>query len=206
MKQARSRGADCTPANLQENLDKFFEFTRFVRPVGQVIVQLTDDVDGGADKAGNSGESGVEGGGVDDYGNAKGKDEDERTARDQVIVQPTDGVDGGADKAGNSGEDGGEDEDEEFKTLADKFVSSDNRDLAESYMEWIRLQVDRFQAPRKKMSFMMRTRTPRVDLTLLAVRRPEPNLLVRYWSHGVIQSGTFVPSLRESNLRESYVY
>jgi len=172
------------PANSQENLDKFFKFTKFVRPIGQVIVQLTDNVGGCADEAGNSGEGGVEGGGVDDCGNAEGKDEDERTTRDQVIVQPTDGVDGGADEVGNNGEggvdgcwdDGGEDEDEEFKTLADKFVSSDNRDLAKSYMEWIRLQVDRFQAPRKIMSFMMRTRTPRVDLTLLAVRCPEPKL------------------------------
>jgi hypothetical protein len=169
------------PANSQERLDKFFEFTNFVRPIDQVIVQPTDDVDAGADEAGNSGE-----GGVDDCGNEGGKDEDERTAKDQVIVQPTDVVGGGADEAGNNGEEeggvdgcgneGGENEDEEFKIIADKVVSSDNRDLAKSYMEWIRLQVDHFQAPRKMTSFLKRKRTPHVDLTLLAVRRPEPKL------------------------------
>ena len=170
------------PANSQEHLDKFFEFTNFVRPKGKVIVQLTNDVDGGADEAGNGGECGV-----DDSGNAA---EDKRTAKVQVIVQPTDGVDRDADEAGNNSEggvdgcwdEGGEnededqDEDEEFRTMADKYVSSDNRNLAKLYMEWIRLQVDRFQAPHKITSFIKRGRTPRVDLTLLAVRRPEPKL------------------------------
>ena len=162
--------------NSQENLDKFFEFTNFTCPMGQVI-------------AGNSGEGRVEGGGVDDCGNAGSKDEDERTAKDQVIVQPTDGVDGGADEAGHNSEggieeggvdscwdEGGKNEDKEFKTIADKFVSSDSHNLAKLYMEWIHLQVDHFQAPCKIMSFMMCTWTPRVDLALLAVRCPEPRL------------------------------
>ena len=51
---------------------------------------------------------------------------------------------------------------------------SDNHDLYTAFLEWIRLQVDRFQAARKITSFMKRTRTPRIDLTLLAVRRTEP--------------------------------
>jgi hypothetical protein len=140
----------------------------------QVVVQPTDEVDGGADEAGNKGEDAV-----DDCGNEGGEDEDERAAKDQVIVQPTDEVNGGADEAGNKGEDavddcgneGGEDEDEEFEKIADTVMSSG---LSKSFQEWIRLQVDRFQAARKITTFMKRTRTPYINLTLLAVRLPTP--------------------------------
>jgi hypothetical protein len=88
-------------ANSKEDLDKFFGFTKFKNTKDQVIVQPTDEVDGDADGAGSSDESGVE-----DCGDEGGEDEDERAAKDQVIVQPTDEVDRGADEAGNSGEDG----------------------------------------------------------------------------------------------------
>ena len=72
-----------------------------------------------------------------------------------------------------TGNKGGEDEDEEFDNIADKVESTG---LSKSFLDWIRLQVDRFQAPRKMTSFLKRKRTPHVDLTLLAVRRPEPKL------------------------------
>ena len=136
----------------------------------QVIVQ-PDEVGGDTDEAG-SGDKG----GVDDSGDEGDEDEDGRAAKDQVIVQPTDEVDGGADEGGNNDEDGvdygnegGEDEDEEYKKLAETVVSSG---LSKPFLEWIRLQVDRFQAARKITSFMKRTRTPHINLTLLAVRVP----------------------------------
>jgi hypothetical protein len=136
----------------------------------QVIVQ-PDEVGGDTDEAG-SGDKG----GVDDSGDEGDEDEDGRAAKDQVIVQPTDEVDGGADEGGNNDEDGvdygnegGEDEDEEYKKLAETVVSSG---LSKPFLEWIRLQVDRFQAAHKITSFMKRTRTPHINLTLLAVRVP----------------------------------
>jgi len=106
-----------------------------------------------------------------------------RTGKTQVIPRLTN--EGGADDAGNSDEGGGEgvddcgndpgtNEDQEFRVIAEKAVLSDNHDLHTAFLEWIRLQVDRFQAARKITSFMKRTRTPRIDLTLLAVRRTEP--------------------------------
>ena len=228
------------PANSKEDLDKFSDFTKFKKTKDQVIVQPIDEVNGDADGAGSSDESGVddcgdEGGedederaakdqvivqptdevdrgadearnsgedGVDDCGNEGSEDEDECTAQDQVIVQPTDEVDDGADEAGNNGEDGvddcgnggskdederaakdqvivqptdevdgGANEDEEFENIADTVVSSG---LSKSFLDWIRLQVDRFQAARKITSFMKRTRTPPIALTLLAVRVPTP--------------------------------
>jgi hypothetical protein len=60
--------------------------------------------------------------------------------------------------------------------MVDKYVSFDNRDLAKLYMEWIRLQIDRFQAPHKIMSYIKHGWTPHVDLTLLVVRCLEPKL------------------------------
>lgn len=123
------------PMNSQEDLDKFFNFTNFARTTKkQVIPQLTDEVDGRADDAGDSDEGGVEE--VDDCGNEVGANEDQ-----------------------------------EFRVIVEKAVSSD---LYTAYLEWIRLQVDRFQAALKITSFMKRTRTPRIDITLLAVRRTEP--------------------------------
>jgi hypothetical protein len=162
------------PANSKEDLDKFFDFTKFKNRKDQVIVQPTDDLDRDADGAGSSDE-----GGVDDCGYEGGEDEDECAAKDQVIVQPTDEVGEDTDEAGSSdkggdddcGNEGGEDEDEEFANIADKVVSSG---LSKSFLDWIRLQVDRFQAARKITSFMKRTRTPPINLTLLSVRVPKP--------------------------------
>ena len=126
------------PVNSQENLDTFFEFTGFARTTEtQVVAQLTDEVDGGADDAGNGDEGEVEG--VDDCGNEVGTNEDQ-----------------------------------EFHVIADKAVSADDHDLDRAFLEWIRLQVDCFQVARKITSFVKRTRTPHIDLTLLAVRRSEP--------------------------------
>ena len=79
-----------------------------------------------------------------------------RITKNQVIAQLTD------------------DEDQEYRAIADKTVSSDNHDLYTAFLEGIRLQVDGFQAARKITSFMKHTRTPRIDLTLPAVRRTKP--------------------------------
>jgi len=157
------------PMNSKNDLDRFFVFTNFTNSKDQVIVQPTNEVNEDTDEAGSSDE-----GGVDDSGNEGDEEEDERAAKDQVIVQPTDD---GADEGGNNDEDGvddygnegDEDEDEEYKKLADTVVSSG---LSKLFLDWIRLQVDRFQAARKITSFMKRTRTPHINLTLLAVRVP----------------------------------
>ena len=71
--------------------------------------------------------------------------------KDQVIFQPV--------------------EDEEFEKIADTAVSSG---LSKSFLDWICLQVDRFQAARKITIFMKHSRTPHINLTLLAVRLPTP--------------------------------
>jgi hypothetical protein len=155
--------------NSKNDLDRFFVFTNFTNSKDQVIVQPTNEVNEDTDEAGSSDE-----GGVDDSGNEGDEEEDERAAKDQVIVQPTDE---GADEGGNNDEDGvddygnegDEDEDEEYKKLADTVVSSG---LSKLFLDWIRLQVDRFQAARKITSFMKCTWTPHINLTLLAVRVP----------------------------------
>ena len=85
--------------------------------------------------------------------------------QDQVIV--LDGVDGGVE------DDESGDEDEDFINIANTATSTGKLDLAVAFREWIRLQVDRFQAARKITSFLKRTRTPSVNLTLLAVRHPD---------------------------------
>ena len=85
--------------------------------------------------------------------------------KDQVVA--LDGVDGGVEDD-ESGE-----EDEDYLNIANKATSTGKLDLAVAFREWIRLQVDRFQAARKITSFLKRTRTPPVNLTLLAVRHPD---------------------------------
>jgi hypothetical protein len=85
--------------------------------------------------------------------------------KDQVIA--FDGVDGGEEDDENG------DEDEDFINIANKATSTGKLDLAVAFREWIRLQVDRFQAARKITSFLKRTRTPSVNLTLLAIRHPD---------------------------------
>jgi hypothetical protein len=64
------------PVNTPQHLETFFTFTGFVRtPKTQVILRLTNEVDGGADDTGNSDEGGGEG--VDDSGNEAGTTEDQ---------------------------------------------------------------------------------------------------------------------------------
>jgi hypothetical protein len=178
------------PVNGKKQLDRFFDFTKFAPTKDQVIVSPTGENDGGADEAGSSGGGGVQGGeaegdrvdeygnegGSDDAGNSGGSDEAEGDRADEYDNE------GGSDEAGKSsrgrvegdtvddcGYDEGMVEGEEFQTIADK-----KHDLAAVYLEWIRLQVDRFQAPRKITSAAKRVRSPGVNLTLLAVRRPKP--------------------------------
>ena len=91
-----------------------------------------------------------------------------KNTKDQVTA--LDGVDGAGK---GSGDDGRGDEDEDFDTIAGKATVSGKLDHAVAFREWIRLQVDRFQAARKITSFLKRTRTPPVNLTLLAIRHPK---------------------------------
>ena len=165
----RKKGWLHLPTNSKNNLDQFFRFTYIINTKDQVIVQPTDEVNGDMDEAGSSDE-----GRVNDCEYKRGEDKDEHATKDQVIVQPTDEVDGGADRVDDCGNQGGKDENEEFKEIADKWALSDNRDLAKSFPDWICLQVDHFQAPRKITTFMMCTWTPHINLTLLAVRVPTP--------------------------------
>jgi len=84
--------------------------------------------------------------------------------------------DEGGDEGGRDDGDehqGGKIEDEEFLTISN-ILLSDRKCIDKAFVEWIRLQVDRWQAPRKMTSFVKRTRTPPTKLTLLAVKHPEP--------------------------------
>jgi len=84
--------------------------------------------------------------------------------------------DGGGDEGGQDDGDedqGGKIEDEEFLTVSN-ILLSDSKCIDKAFVEWIRLQVDRWQAPSKITSFVKRTRTPPTKLTLLAVKHPEP--------------------------------
>jgi len=86
------------------------------------------------------------------------------------------GGEGGGDEGGwdDEGEDqGGKIEDEEFSTISN-ILLSDSKGIDKAFLEWIRLQVDRWQAPRKITSFVKRARTPPTKFTLLAVKHPEP--------------------------------
>ena len=60
LKVLRKKGWLRLPANSKNDLDNFFRFTNFTNTKDQVIVQPTDEVDGGADEAGNNGEDGVD--------------------------------------------------------------------------------------------------------------------------------------------------
>ena len=102
----------------------------------------------------------------------------------QVIPRLVDRVNGGVDEVRDHGgvggevnnreDEGGKNEDEEFRRIENNALLSDNRDFSQAFLEWIRLQVDHFHAPRKITSFLKRTRSPPVNLTLLAVRHPKP--------------------------------
>ncbi|KIM82125.1 hypothetical protein PILCRDRAFT_7990 [Piloderma croceum F 1598] len=64
------------PVNTPQHLETFFTFTGFARTKKtEVIPRLTNEVDGGADDAGNSDEGGGEG--VNDCGNEAGTNEDQ---------------------------------------------------------------------------------------------------------------------------------
>ena len=98
--------------------------------------------------------------------------------------------DGSGDEGGwdNGDEDeGGKIEDEEFVILSNIFLS-DRKGMDRVFVEWIRLQVDRWQAPRKITSFVKRTRTPPTKITLLAVKHPEPmptNAVIEPWGNTI---------------------
>ena len=85
------------------------------------------------------------------------------------------------DEAGRDDEggqdDGGEDqgmiEDEESLTISNIFLS-ESIGIDKVFLEWIRLQVDRWEAFHKITSFVKHAQTPPNKLTFLAVRHPEP--------------------------------
>ena len=91
-------------------------------------------------------------------------------------TQPAFVDDASADTAGNDDEkgEGGQVENQEYNKLVDQVESSDDEALAVVFLEWIRLQVDRFQAARKITSYVKRNQTPSIDVNLLAVRHPGP--------------------------------
>jgi hypothetical protein len=77
-----------------------------------------------------------------------------------------------ASRDDGGGDEGGKIEDEEFLTISN-ILQSDSKSINNVFLEWIRLQVDCWQAPHKITSFVKRTRTPPTKFTLLAVRHPK---------------------------------
>ena len=98
--------------------------------------------------------------------------------RDEVGQGDGDTVRGGEDGAGRDDEDGveaGTCENEDITSIIDNALLSADKNFAKVYQDWIRLQVDRWQAPRKITSFVRRVaKQGTIDLNLLAVRHPEP--------------------------------
>jgi hypothetical protein len=75
----------------------------------------------------------------------------------------------------NGGEDAENDhENDETRSIIDDALLSDDKNFAKVYLSWIRLQVDRWQAPRKITTFVRHANQHTIDLNLLAVRHPEP--------------------------------
>ena len=151
-----------------------------------------DTVKGGEDGAGRDDEYGVEGGAgfkrkphvianppsvVGDEADRDGGDAGEGR-RDEVGQGDGDTVRGGEDGAGRDDEDGveaGTCENEDITSIIDNALLSADKNFAKVYQDWIRLQVDRWQAPRKITSFVRRVaKQGTIDLNLLAVRHPEP--------------------------------
>jgi hypothetical protein len=131
--------------------------------------------------------------------------------KEQVVVQPTGEDDGGVNEAGGDGGGDvkdGKNEDEEFMTIANNPIQSDCTDHAQTFLAWICLQVDRWQASQKIMSFMKRARTPLVDLTLLAVKHPKPlstDNAMEPWRN-TVRSLCAMAQLRHSTRMKPYVY
>jgi hypothetical protein len=99
--------------------------------------------------------------------------------RDEASQGGGDTVNGGEGGAGRDDEDGvegGTCENEDIISIIDNASLSDDKNFAAKvYLDWIRLQVDRWQAPRKITSFVRRVATQgTIDLNLLAARHPEP--------------------------------
>jgi hypothetical protein len=105
--------------------------------------------------------------------------------RDEAGRDSGDVVEGEGDQAGEGGRDtvkrdekeGGDCEEDDIKSIINAVMLSDNKDIANIYLGWIRLQVDRWQAPRKLTAFVMRDKATPVDITLLAARHPKPILV-----------------------------
>jgi hypothetical protein len=88
-----------------------------------------------------------------------------------------DRADDGGDTVNNDEKEADDCEEDDIKSIINNVLLSDNKNIANIYLGWIRLQVDRWQAPRKITTFIMRAKTSPVDLTLLAVRHPKPILI-----------------------------
>ena len=101
------------------------------------------------------------------------------------VKKEHDGDEAGRD--GGGGDEGGKIEDEEFLTISN-VLPSDSKCIDKAFVEWIRLQVDRWQVPRKITSFVKRTRTPPTKITLLAVKHPKPmptNKAIEPWGNTI---------------------
>jgi len=80
-----------------------------------------------------------------------------------------------ADQGDGDTVEGGTCENEDITSIIDNALLFADKNFAKVYLDWIRLQVDRWQAPRKITSFVRRVATQgTIDLKLLAVRHPEP--------------------------------
>jgi hypothetical protein len=83
------------------------------------------------------------------------------------------GCEDGVGRDGGDTVEGGDCEDEDIRSIIDNALLSDDKSLAKVYLDWIRLQVDRWQAPRKITTFVKCAGPYPVNLTLLAIRHPE---------------------------------
>lgn len=141
------------PVNEKKELDLFSGFTGFKRKPTvianpPIVVKDEADRDGGDAVEGYKDEAGQGGG---------------------------DTVKGGEGGAGRDDDDGVEGDNEDIISIIDNALLSDDKNFAVVYLDWIRLQVDRWQAPRKITSFVRRIATQdTIDLNLLAARHPKP--------------------------------
>ncbi|KIM72908.1 hypothetical protein PILCRDRAFT_736132 [Piloderma croceum F 1598] len=140
------------PVNEKTELDRSSGFTGFKRKP-TVIANPPSVVKDGADRDG--------GDAVEGY-------------RDEAGQGGGDTVKGGEGGAGQDDEDGVEGGNEAI-LIINNALRSDDKNFAVVYLDWIRLQVDRWQAPRKITSFVRRIATQdTIDLNLLAARHPQP--------------------------------
>ena len=180
------------PQNEERQVEQFSNFTSFDRKANRIANPPRQDEVGrdggdaveGGDQAGEGGEGGEdtvnedknEGGeGGEDTVNRDEKEGGEG-GEDTVNEDKNEGGEGGEDTV-NKDENEGDCEEQDIQSIINDVLLSDDKNFASIYLGWIRLQVDRWQAPRKITTFVMHAKTTPVDLTLLAARHPKPILI-----------------------------